>query len=328
MTERECPSCGGQTSSSTTQLTTLCVVVFTCLKCKYSWDEVQERAAKSAAKSATKSATKSAVLHKSPLHTSAHTSAPTPRLVHTPAIETLEEKQRVLTQFETVMFHYTTAEAQLKEFQEMFTKGILDLPNPIYRAWVVLKLAAVGSPEEAFDYVLEKSVPKNIPRPKPKIKRIQPDGENLYYAQSEEWKEILQNRELAKAVKINNNNNNIRTAKTTKSKPKAAASAAPSSPLPIKSGSRKTKKKTAFSSIPCLTCLSTSHKCIICQEKCCALCKAAGELNGHVCKDCFSTTSSHVPDARYRIILPLYKLYIIIIISAATSFPSTQPRVR
>ena len=106
MTERECPSCGGQTSSSTTQLTTLCVVVFTCLKCKYSWDEVQERVAKSAAKSVAKSA----VRHESLLHTSAHTSAPTsaPRLVHTPAIETLEEKQRVLTQFETVMFHYST----------------------------------------------------------------------------------------------------------------------------------------------------------------------------------------------------------------------------
>ena len=188
----------------------------------------------------------------------------------------------------------------------MFTKGILDLPNPIYRAWVVLKLAAVGSPEEAFDFVLEKSVPKNLPRPKPKIKRIQPDGENLYYAQSEEWKEILQNRAAAKAAKNNNNNS---TATTTKSKPKAAAGAAPSSPFPIKSGSRKTKKKPAFSSIPCTTCLSTSHKCVICKEKCCALCKAAGELNGHICKDCFSTTSSHVLNARYRRILALYKLY-------------------
>ena len=206
----------------------------------------------------------------------------------------------------------------------MFTKGILDLPNPIYRAWVVLKLAAVGSPEEAFDFVLEKSVPKNLPRPKPKIKRIQPDGENLYYAQSEEWKEILQNRAAAKAAKNNNNNS---TATTTKSKPKAAAGAAPSSPLPNKSGSRKTKKKPAFSSIPCITCLSTSHKCIICQDKCCALCKAAGELNGHICKDCFSTTSSHVLNTRYSRILTLYKLYIIIIISAAMSFLSPQTRV-
>ena len=63
-TERECPSCGGQSSSSTTQLTKHCVMVFTCLLCKHSWDEVQERAAKSAAKSAVP------VLHKSPLHIS------------------------------------------------------------------------------------------------------------------------------------------------------------------------------------------------------------------------------------------------------------------
>ena len=59
VTERECPSCGGQTSSTMTQLMKHCVLVFTCLLCKHSWDEVQERAAKSAAKSA--------VLHESPL---------------------------------------------------------------------------------------------------------------------------------------------------------------------------------------------------------------------------------------------------------------------
>ena len=323
--ERECPSCDHRKiSSSTKQLTAIgkCLVSFTCLRCKYIWDEVHESAAKSAAESAAKSAAKSAAesaaksAAKSPLHNS------TPRLVHTPDLETLEEKQRVLTQFETVMFHYSTAEAQLSEFREMFKNGILNLPNPIYRAWVVLKLAAVGSPQESFDFVLEKRIPKNLPRPKPKIKRIQPDGEQLYYTQSEEWMEILQNREAAKAVKNNNNNHNNSTATATKSKPKAVAGAGP--------GSRKTKKKPAFSSIPCLTCLSTSHKCIICQEKCCALCKAGGELNGHICHDCFSTTSSHVLNARYRIILALYKLDIIIIILAATSIPSpsTKPRVR
>ena len=230
MTERECPSCGHSSSSSTTQLTKFCVVVFTCLKCGYSWDEVQERAAKSAAKSEAESAAKSAA--KSPLHNS------TPRLVHTPDLETLEEKQRVLTQFETVMFHYSTAEAQLSEFREMFKNGILNLPNPIYRAWVVLKLAAVGSPQESFDFVLEKRIPKNLPRPKPKIKRIQPDGEQLYYTQSEEWMEILQNREAAKAVKNNNNNNNHNnsTATATKSKPKAVAGAGPGSRFDGKGG--------------------------------------------------------------------------------------------
>ena len=165
----------------------------------------------------------------------------------------------------------------------MFRRGILDLPNPIYRAWVVLKLAAVGSPQESFDFVLEKRVPKNLPRPKPKIKRIQPDGEQHYHMQSKGWMNILESREAADAAKNNNNNSNKKC-----SKPKAAAGAV-HSPIPIKSGPRKNMKKVSFSSIPCVTCLTTSHKCIICQEKCCALCKAAGELNGHVCRDCFST---------------------------------------
>ena len=77
----------------------------------------------------------------------------------------------------------------------MFERGILDLPNPIYRAWVVLKLAAVGSPQESFDFVLQKRVPKNLPRPKPKIKRIQPDGEQRYHMQSKGWMDILESRE-------------------------------------------------------------------------------------------------------------------------------------
>ena len=204
----------------------------------------------------------------------------------------------------------------------MFERGILDLPNPIYRAWVVLKLAAVGSPQESFDFVLEKRVPKNLPRPKPKIKRIQPDGEQRYHMQSKGWMDILESREAADAAKNNNNSNNTKRASASKkcSKPKAA-SGVPPSPIPIKSGPRKTKKKVSFSSIPCTTCLSTSHKCIICQEKCCALCKAAGELNGHVCRDCFST--------RCRLISHIYFiLYVIIIISAAMSFPSRQPRIR
>ena len=92
MMERECPSCDHRKiSSSTKQLTAIgkCLVSFTCLRCKYIWDEVHESPAKSAAESAAESAAKSAA--KSPLHNS------TPRLVHTPAIETLEEKQRVLT---------------------------------------------------------------------------------------------------------------------------------------------------------------------------------------------------------------------------------------
>ena len=205
----------------------------------------------------------------------------------------------------------------------MFERGILDLPNPIYRAWVVLKLAAVGSPQESFDFVLEKRVPRNLPRPKPKIKRIQPDGEQRYHIQSQGWMDILESREAADAAKSNNNNNNKtkRASASEKcSQPKAAAGVAPS-PIPIKSGPRKTTKKVSFSSIPCVTCLTTSHKCIICQEKCCALCKAAGELNGHVCRDCFSN--------RCRLINHIYLiLNIIIIISAATSFPKTQPRVR
>ena len=190
----------------------------------------------------------------------------------------------------------------------MFERGILDLPNPIYRAWVVLKLAAVGSPQESFDFVLEKRVPKNLPRPKPKIKRNQPDGEQRYHMQSKGWMDILESREAADAAKNNNNGNNTKRASASKkcSKPKADP---------------KTTKKVSFSSIPCHTCLSTSHKCIICQEKCCALCKAAGELNGHVCRDCFST--------RCRLISHIYFiLYVIKIISSAMSFPSRQPRIR
>ena len=36
----------------------------------------------------------------------------------------------------------------------------------------------------------------------------------------------------------------------------------------------------------CVTCKTTKHICVDCKMPCCALCKASGELNGHLCKPC------------------------------------------
>ena len=68
-------------------------------------------------------------------------------------------------------------------------------------SWLPLKLAAVGTETEAFDFVLQQRTPANVPKRVTKRKVSQPDGVARINPQSEEYKKIFQDRIESEARK-------------------------------------------------------------------------------------------------------------------------------
>ena len=126
---------------------------------------------------------------------SASGSDPTSGLLKSVANVTLVQRQEDLFRYEWVVL----SEAQRDEFKDLFDKGILDINEPKFKAWLVLKQAATPPPppteEDVFDQVIRNSVPRNIPRSASKRKPIGPPGPDRNDPNSDAWKEILQEQE-------------------------------------------------------------------------------------------------------------------------------------
>ena len=78
---------------------------------------------------------------------------------------TLDDRNDQLEKFEVVLLK----KSQVKEFEEMFHKKyFLSVKDPLYRAWLTLKFAALGTESEAIDRLLSSKIAKMFPKEKPR----------------------------------------------------------------------------------------------------------------------------------------------------------------
>ena len=112
--------------------------------------------------------------------------------------ETLEKKKRRLIAYEE---SFIKDDVKLSLFEQWFNDKKYDIDNDLYRAWLIFKRSATGSPKEALNYVLESKVPKNVTKSKTKRKTQQPDGAKRHDPLSDEWMEIFRSRSEKEAAK-------------------------------------------------------------------------------------------------------------------------------
>ena len=87
-----------------------------------------------------------------------------------------------------------SCEEHHKEFEDLFSKGVHDIDNALYKAWLHLKRDAIGTEEEAFMNVIEKRTPSNILKKVKKRQRVEPDGADKYDPLSKAWTDIYLSR--------------------------------------------------------------------------------------------------------------------------------------
>ena len=78
------------------------------------------------------------------------------------------------------------SEAQLAYCEQFFMQKNFKEPNPIYQAWLQLKIASLPTEADALQAVLQKHSPENLPkRRKTSIKNV-PDGPSRFNPISQE----------------------------------------------------------------------------------------------------------------------------------------------
>ena len=87
-----------------------------------------------------------------------------------------------------------SCEEHHKEFEDLFSKGVHDIDDALYKAWLHLKRDAIGTEEEAFMNVIEKRTPSNLPKKVKKRQRVEPDGADKYDPLSKAWTDIYLSR--------------------------------------------------------------------------------------------------------------------------------------
>ena len=84
---------------------------------------------------------------------------------------------------------------QVEEFSSKFTTDIRESSEPLYQAWLQLKLSSLPTESQALDTVLGNHTAKNIPKRVTKHKANVPNGPPRYDLSSQEWIDIMQSRE-------------------------------------------------------------------------------------------------------------------------------------
>ena len=107
--------------------------------------------------------------------------------------DSLPVKRQKLERYQLLMLE----PEQLVHFEELFAKGKrFEISNYLWLSWLPLKLAAIGTEQEAFDLVLQERIPKNLDKRTTKRKVKKPMGSARIDPQSEEYKQIfLENKE-------------------------------------------------------------------------------------------------------------------------------------
>ena len=108
---------------------------------------------------------------------------------------TLYDRADQLEKFQVVFL----SKSQVKEFEELFLKKeYVNVKEPLYKMWVLLKFAAAGTEEEAIDWLLTKKVAKNVKKRQNKRKDSQPSGPARYDPSSPEWVAVLTEQQANK----------------------------------------------------------------------------------------------------------------------------------
>ena len=117
----------------------------------------------------------------------------TPSFKSLPAIS-LEDRKLHLTKFEVLLL----TPAQVEEFNIKYSSGLLDSNEPLYQAWLQLKLATQPTESEAILQVLGSHTATNVPKRVRKRNAMVPDGPPRYDPSSPQWVKILEDRENKK----------------------------------------------------------------------------------------------------------------------------------
>ena len=110
---------------------------------------------------------------------------------------TLEERQTMLTKFEVLLLN----PQQVLEFNSQYVDRNLVHGEPLFSAWLTLKLATIPSEKEALDQVLKSHEVSNVPKRKNKRKQNVPSGPTRFDPSSQEWIYILEETSQASAAK-------------------------------------------------------------------------------------------------------------------------------
>ena len=110
-----------------------------------------------------------------------------------------------LVRFETTMLDSAN---QVKEFEELFKKKNFKVQNIDYQSWLLYKWDAIGSEKEAFDHVLRRRTPKDLPRKKTRQRMAAPPGAAKYNPTDLAWDDIWKEKLEADKRKRGNNNSN------------------------------------------------------------------------------------------------------------------------
>ena len=123
---------------------------------------------------------------------------PPPKLSTIPELS-LKDRQRQLNKFEMLMLSEETSE----EFNKLFTERTVNLDEPLFKAWLVLKNASLPTEAQVLEKIIDDHTAKNIPKKKTNRKRQLPEGPARYDPSSSEWENILL-EQAAKKKKVAN----------------------------------------------------------------------------------------------------------------------------
>lgn len=123
---------------------------------------------------------------------------PPPKLFTIPELS-LKDRQRQLDKFEMLMLSEETSE----EFNKLFTERTVNLDEPLFKAWLVLKNASLPTEAQVLEKIIDDHTAKNIPKKKTNRKRQLPEGPARYDPSSSEW-EIILLEQAAKKKKVAN----------------------------------------------------------------------------------------------------------------------------
>ena len=108
----------------------------------------------------------------------------------------LKERDRQLHKFEMLLLSEETVE----EFNQLFADTKLEIQEPLFQSWLILKNASLPTEDQALKKVLEDHTASNVPKKKTNRKRNLPIGPARYNPSSPEWEEILKDQAAKKNV--------------------------------------------------------------------------------------------------------------------------------
>ena len=119
---------------------------------------------------------------------------PVPELKTVPNLN-LKERERQLHKFEFLLLSEETVE----EFNQLFADRKLEIQEPLFQSWLILKNASsLPTEDQALKKVLEDHTASNVPKKKTNRKRNVPIGPARYDPSSPEWEEILKDQAAKK----------------------------------------------------------------------------------------------------------------------------------